>query len=108
MLKTTEKILLTLPQTLRREVKKAATKAQLTESALIREAIKFYLRERADDPLFHLQPKEEEVSALSKQEKAQLLVILQTFNLVQKLSRPEAIKEAGQWAAEMASKLEDM
>jgi hypothetical protein len=46
--------------------KKGAAKAQLTESALIREAIKFYLRERANDSLFHLQPKEEEVSALSK------------------------------------------
>jgi hypothetical protein len=106
--KTSDKILLTLPRFMRKEVKKAATRAHLTESALIREAIKFYLRERADDPLFYLQPKEKEISTLSKQEQAQLLLTLQTFNLVQKLSKPEDIQKAAQWAGEMAAKLEDM
>jgi predicted DNA-binding protein len=85
-----------------------AKKADMSVNQLITEAIKFYLHELANDPLFHLQPRGGEVSTLSKTEKAQLLIILQTFNLMQKLSRPEAVKEAAQWAAEMASKLEDM
>jgi hypothetical protein len=108
MKKIVPRINITLSDPLRKELKRAAKESHLNESAFIREAIKFYLRERINDPLLHLQPKEEVISTLSKPERAQLLVVLQTFNLVQKLSRPEAIKEAGQWAADMASKLEAM
>ena len=108
MKKILPRINITLPEILRKEVKKAARGAHVTESAFIREAIKFYLRERANDPLFHLQPNEKEISTLPKHEEAQLLMTFQTYNLVQKLSKPEAVKEAALWAGEMAAKLEKM
>ena len=54
MKKTAPRIIITLPEPLRREVKRAAKEAHLTESAFIREAIKSRLRNPPEDPLYWL------------------------------------------------------
>ena len=59
MSKWASRINLTLPDSLRIEVKKAAKEAHLTESAFIREAIKSRLRNPPEDPFYWLQPEKE-------------------------------------------------
>ena len=102
MKNTANKILLTLPEPLRKEIKKAAKEAHLTESAFIREAIKSRLRNPPEDPMPWLQPEKENLE-LSSAAKMLLLMVAQLLAFADHKATSDERKLAGERAKKIVN-----
>jgi hypothetical protein len=97
MKKTASRMIITLSEPLRKEIKKAAKEAHLTESAFIREAIKSRLRNPPADPLDWLQPEQKDLE-VSKAGKLLLLMVAQLYVHNDQRVTPDERKLAGERA----------